>query len=221
MNELMNVPSDVKDTPSVPATCAVVGSPLVEPHGNFNPTFEHVSLEISKAQFQIISPTTYLELNDNFELGIKHIESLQNKAITDGPNPNYFVVWDNKSKALKFSWPLFKKRTKQYDSMDDEDWTHGYLMTEEYKDVFEDIIPRWRISPLATYDTTQKFIKVNDLNIMLQHSSVLVHFELKHYAIRDKKTNSIGSNTFTALATQFKVMEHELIVVRPLTKAKC
>ncbi|KAF8814031.1 hypothetical protein BYT27DRAFT_7180281 [Phlegmacium glaucopus] len=92
--------------------------------------------------------------------------------------------------------------------MDDEDWTNDYPMTEQYKDAFEDIIPRWRISPLAAYDTTQKFIKPNDLDLMLRHSLVLVHFKLKHYAIRDKKTNSVGTNTFTALATQVKILEH-------------
>ncbi|KAF8816198.1 hypothetical protein BYT27DRAFT_7248506 [Phlegmacium glaucopus] len=213
MNELMNTPSDINDTPSVSATCAVVGtvSPLrlfVEPHGNFNPSFEHASFETSKAQFQIISPISYPELNDDFEQGIKHLESLQKKAITDGPNPSYFVVWDSKSKALRFSWPLFEKRTKQYDVTDDEDWTNDYPMTEQYKDAFEQIIPKWRISPLAAYDTTQKFIKANDLDLMLRHSLVLVHFQLKHYAIRDKKSNSVGTNTFTALATQVKILEH-------------
>jgi hypothetical protein len=36
---------------------------------------------------------------------------------------------------------------------------------------------------------------------------VLVYFELKHYAIRDKRTNAIMSNTVSAMATQVKVLE--------------
>ncbi|KAF8804159.1 hypothetical protein BYT27DRAFT_7302171 [Phlegmacium glaucopus] len=213
VNDLMIAPNNLNDTPSNRATCAIVGtvSPLrlfLEPHGNFNPTFEHSTFETSKTQFQLVSPTSYPEFNADFELAIKHVEDLQTKAITDGPNAKYFVMWDDKKKALKFSSPLFERRTKQYDPTDEEDWTNSYPMTERYKDAFQDIIPRWRVSPLPAYDTTKKFIKANDLETKLRDSLVLVYFELKHYAIKDKTTNSIGTNTFTALATQVTVLDH-------------
>jgi hypothetical protein len=116
-SELINVPSDIDGTPPDPerATCAVVGtvSPtrlFLEPHGNYNPMFENSALESSKAQFQLISPVIHPEFSDDFMLGIERIEKLQNKAITEGPNAEHFVVMDGQKKALKFSWPLFEKR---------------------------------------------------------------------------------------------------------------
>ncbi|KAF8800256.1 hypothetical protein BYT27DRAFT_7217171 [Phlegmacium glaucopus] len=209
VNNLMTAPNNLNDTPSDRATCAIVGtvSPLrlfLEPHGNFNPTFEHSTFETSKAQFQLVAPTSYPEFDADFELGMKHIENLQTKAITGGPNAKHFVMWDDKKKALKFSWPLFERRA----STDEEDWTNGYPMTERYKDAFQDIIPKWRVSPLPAYDTTQKFIKANNLKTKLRDSLVLVYFELKHYAIKDKTTNNVDTNTFTALATQVTVLDH-------------
>lgn len=118
-NDLMNAPSDIKATPQASdrATCAIVGivSPVrlfLEPHGNFNPMFENSALETSKAQFQLVSPALHPEFNDDFNVGIEHIESLQNKAITEGPNAEHFIVFDGQRKGLKFSWPLFEKRVR-------------------------------------------------------------------------------------------------------------
>jgi hypothetical protein len=45
-------------------------------------------------------------------LGIERIEKLQNKAISEGPSAEHFVVMDGQKKALKFSWPLFEKRVR-------------------------------------------------------------------------------------------------------------
>lgn len=116
-NDLMNTASDIDGTPpdSDRATCAVVGtvSPnrlFLEPHGNYNPMFENSALESSKVQFQLITPVVHPEFADDFVLGIEHIEKLQNKAITEGPSAEHFVVMDGQKKALKFSWPLFEKR---------------------------------------------------------------------------------------------------------------
>ena len=73
--------------------------------------------------------------------------------------------------------------------------------------MFEDVITRWRVTPLPAYDASGKFIKTHKLENSLRGSLVVVHFELKHYAIKDKKTNDIGSNTFSAIATQVKILE--------------
>jgi hypothetical protein len=116
-NELMSVPDDVKAAASDRATCAIVGtiSPvrlLLEPHGNFNPIFEKNALETSKMQFQLIAPTAHPEFLADFDTSIQRIESLQKKAITEGPKAEHFVVIDGHQKALKFSWPLFEKRVR-------------------------------------------------------------------------------------------------------------
>jgi hypothetical protein len=116
----MCMPGDPEHPPSERATCAVVGvvSPsrlFLEPHGNYNPTFDNSALESSKAQFQLVPPlaTVHPEFNNDFNLGMEHIETLQNKAITDGPNAEHFVVSDGQVKALKFTWPLFEKRVRR------------------------------------------------------------------------------------------------------------
>lgn len=103
------------DAPSLQATCAVVGtvSPnrlYLEPHGNFNPNFEKTSLETSKLQFQLVPPSRHPEFEDDFNRGVKVLESLQKIACKDGPEPEHFVVTDGGKKALKFSSPLFEKR---------------------------------------------------------------------------------------------------------------
>ena len=105
-NDLMNMASDLKDNPSEQATCAVVGavSPshlFLEPHGNFNPMFENAALEASKAQFQIVSPIVHPEFSDDLKLALEHIERLQKKAITEGPNREHFVVTDGQANIRK------------------------------------------------------------------------------------------------------------------------
>ena len=101
----------------VEATCAVIGTVsrnrlFLEPHGNYNPNFEKTALETSKAQFQIVSPTDYPQLNADFDQGTEHIRSLQRSIIKEGPDAEHFVVMDGLKTALKFSWPLFEKRVK-------------------------------------------------------------------------------------------------------------
>lgn len=110
----MYAPTDPKDAPSDKATCAVVGtvSPermYLEPHGNFTTAYGN-GLETSKAQFQIIPSDIHTEFGEDLKLGIRHLERLQNKVITEGPDPEHFITWDGRTKALKFSWPLFTKR---------------------------------------------------------------------------------------------------------------
>lgn len=90
---------------------------------------------------------------------------------------------------------------------DDEDWTNGYPISERFRDTFDNIVSRWRVTPLPAFDTNEKFIRANDLEVSLRGSLVLVYFELKHYAIRDKRTSGVGTNTFSAIATQVKILE--------------
>jgi hypothetical protein len=116
-DDLVHASSILEDstTPLTRATCAVVGtvSPnrlYLEAHGNYNPNFEKTALETSKAQFQLIPPSLHPEFEEDFNRGVKNIESLQKMACKDGPGPEHFVVNDGGKKALKFSAPLFEKR---------------------------------------------------------------------------------------------------------------
>jgi hypothetical protein len=77
----------------------------------------------------------------------------------------------------------------------------------KYSDLFNDIVPRWRVTPLPAYDASGDFIKTHNLEVALKGSLVLVYFELRHYAIKDKRSNGVAGNTFTAIATQVKVLE--------------
>jgi hypothetical protein len=112
---ITGAPDPSKESATERATCAVVGTVssqklFLEPHGNFNPTFENSALENSKVQFQLLSPTVYPEFDADYGRGIKLIERLQRQVIKEGPDPEHFIVSDGLKKALKFSWPLFKKR---------------------------------------------------------------------------------------------------------------
>ena len=90
---------------------------------------------------------------------------------------------------------------------DDEDWSNGYPIGFKYRDLFDDILTKWRVTPLPAFDTSGKFIKAHDLEIALRGSLVLVYFELKHYSIRDKRMVGVSSNTVSAIATQVKILE--------------
>ena len=72
---------------------------------------------------------------------------------------------------------------------------------------FEDIVTRWRVTPLPAFDTSGKFIKTRELEVALRGSLVLIYFELKHYPIKDKISNGIAGNTFSAITTQVKILE--------------
>ena len=74
--------------------------------------FVNSTLESSKAQFQLAPPVDLPDFSIDFNLGVEHVEKLQNKAVTEGPNGEHFIVLDERSKALKFSWPLFEKRVR-------------------------------------------------------------------------------------------------------------
>ena len=108
---------DDSDAPSLQATCAVVStvSPswlYLEPHGNYNPNFKRTALETSKVQFQLVPPSLHPEFEDDFNRGIKILESLLKIACKDGPGPEHFMISDGGKKALKFSSPLFEKRVR-------------------------------------------------------------------------------------------------------------
>ena len=90
---------------------------------------------------------------------------------------------------------------------DDEDWMNDYPIMQKFKDNFDDIAPKWRVMPLPAFDTKGKFIKSHDLEISLRGALVLVYFELRHYPIRNKRTNSIAGNTFSVTATQVKILD--------------
>jgi hypothetical protein len=112
---ITRTPDSSTESPPKRAICAVVGTVssqklFLEPHGNYNPTFENSTLETSKAQFQLLSPTVYPEFDADYNRGVKLIERLQRQVIKEGPDPEHFIVSDGLNKALKFSWPLFNKR---------------------------------------------------------------------------------------------------------------
>ena len=97
--------------------------------------------------------------------------------------------------------------SKCYTATDDEDWTNDYPISDKFRESFDNIVPRWRVAPLPAFDTNGKFIKISDFEVSLRGSLVLVYFELKHYAIKDKRTNYVTTNTFSATATQVKILE--------------
>lgn len=90
---------------------------------------------------------------------------------------------------------------------DEEDWTIDYPISQKYKEYFDELTAKWRVTPLHAFDTSGNFINVQDLEISLRGSLVLVYFELKHFPIRNKRTNGIFGNTISATATQVKVLE--------------
>ena len=92
-------------------------------------------------------------------------------------------------------------------ALDDEDWSTDYPIAFKYRDAYNDIVTRWRVTPLPAFDASGKFIKTAELEVSLMGSLVLVYFKLKHYPIRDKKTFGVAGNTFTAIATQVKILE--------------
>ena len=104
---------------------------------------------------------------------------------------------------------------------DEEDWTNDYPIAPKYKDHLEEIAPRWRATPLPAFDMSGKLIKIPELEFSLRGSLVLVYFELRHYPIRNKRTNGISGNTFSATATQVKVLERGAGRRSSLTRASC
>jgi hypothetical protein len=72
---------------------------------------------------------------------------------------------------------------------------------DKYRNQLKDIVTRWRLTPLSAYDSAGTFIRIQDLETSLRGSLVLVYFQLKHYAIKDKKADKISSNMFSAIAT--------------------
>ena len=90
---------------------------------------------------------------------------------------------------------------------DEEDWSNDYPITEKFKDIYDDIVWKWRVTPLPAFDASGKFIKAHNLEESLKGSMVLVYFELRHYAIKNRKNNLVAGNTFSAIATQVKILE--------------
>jgi hypothetical protein len=89
----------------------------------------------------------------------------------------------------------------------EEDWTNEYPIAPKYKDLFDDIAPRWRATPLPAFNTSGTFIKVHEQEFTLRGSLALVYFQLRHYPIRSKRNNGIAGNTFSATVTQVKILE--------------
>lgn len=112
------------------------------------------------------------------------------------------VQYDRKLVILNLAY-----LTVFFSASDEEDWMNGYPISDKYKEAFENIASRWRATPLPAFDSSGKFIKVRDLEVSLTGSLILVYFELRHYAIRDRRTNGVSTNTFSATATQVTILE--------------
>jgi hypothetical protein len=98
---------------------------------------------------------------------------------------------------------------------DREDFSNGYPISDRYRETFDSIVSRWRVAPMHAFDESEQFVKAHNLEVTLRGSLVLVEFELKHYAIRDKRSNGISTNTFSATATQVRVLERGSINPSP------
>ena len=70
----------------------------------------------------------------------------------------------------------------------------------------DDIAPRWRATPLPAFHPNKRFIDIAEQEVSLRGALVLVHFKLRHYPIRNKRTNGVAGNTFSATATQVKIL---------------
>lgn len=60
---------------------------------------------------------------------------------------------------------------------------------------------------MPAFDANGKFIKIHNLENSLRGSLVLVYFKLKHYSIKDRKSSDVAGNTFSAIATQVKILK--------------
>jgi hypothetical protein len=94
---------------------------------------------------------------------------------------------------------------------DKDDWSNSYPISERFRESYDNIMSRWRVNPLHVFDTNEDFLKIHDFEVSLRGSLVLVYFELKHYAIKDRRTNGIGTNTFSATATQVQILERAAV----------
>jgi hypothetical protein len=81
-------------------------------------------------------------------------------------------------------------------------------MPFKFRDKFDDIIARWRVTPLRAYHPNGDFINVNEQETYLRGSLVLVTFKLRHYAIRNSSNDGVKTNTFTATTTEVEILEH-------------
>lgn len=108
-NDLMLrvAPAEPDARPTERATCAIVGKVLsanrafLEPHGNYNPNFEKTSLEMSKVQFLLVAPTSHPDFETDFATSLDRIETIQRKAIKEGPSAEHFIVSDGINRAFK------------------------------------------------------------------------------------------------------------------------
>jgi hypothetical protein len=103
------------------------------------------------------------------------------------------------------------KRPSSTPATEVEDFSNGFPINPDYKEVFDKIVHRWRVTPLRAYDANGTFIKISEQELVLPGSLVLVYFQLKHYAFKKKMSDGVGSNTFTATATQVKVLERPTV----------
>lgn len=60
---------------------------------------------------------------------------------------------------------------------------------------------------MPVFDPTKTFVGVLDQEMVLPGSLVLVRFELKHYAIRNRNTRGVSGNTFTATVSAVEILE--------------
>jgi hypothetical protein len=90
---------------------------------------------------------------------------------------------------------------------DDQDLTNHYPMPFRFREKFDDIIPRWRVTPLRAYHSNGDFIDVSEQETHLRGSLVLVTFKLRHYAIRNNANDGVRTNTFTATVTEVQILE--------------
>jgi hypothetical protein len=92
--------------------------------------------------------------------------------------------------------------------LDDNDCTTNYPIAEEYRAALHAIKPKWHVTPLPAFDTRDEPICSPKMTATLKESLVLVHFNLKHFSISEKKKKTASRNVFTATPTHIKILKY-------------
>ncbi|KAH9062543.1 hypothetical protein EDB83DRAFT_2224081 [Lactarius deliciosus] len=174
------------------------------PQGNFN--WKYGGLHTSKFQLQLSKPYG-TPFEDDFQKGIDIMCNIQEKTTTTNDR-RYFICAEGNYTNLRFGQNVFVKRPHKIDDeagevVDDE--TEKWPVSDNLLPDLQEVKHEYQVRPLSVFQN-DKPVKTDEVNNILKGALVELHFELHHYHIRIKESNT-NFDCFNATIEQIIILQ--------------
>ncbi|KAF9561236.1 hypothetical protein CPC08DRAFT_722886 [Agrocybe pediades] len=194
------------NTPIEPVRSIIVGiisvdKAYLQPHGNFNPSFNDPwkAARAAKLSFTLQCPDNHPAFSEDWKPALDKLEGIQDQIASTQKKLHFFVNEPNRQRSLRFGFSLWEERTDENNTADRNAFTTAYSVTPE-------CTPFWNKLKVTNHLIRLPVFDVDDSVILdpeafadkLTGSLVELSFTFRHYYMAANASRPEANDTFTA-----------------------